>query len=69
LERFEKWRVRVRVRQCVWAEVGARIVSELCHMPPETLGKHRDLRGHFDAHRCCGKSLMESALVRVGVRY
>ena len=43
-------------------------VSELCHMPPETPGKHRDLRGHSDAHRCCGKSLIGSALVRVDVR-
>jgi hypothetical protein len=46
------------VRQCVSAEVGIRIVSELCHIPPETLGKHRLLRGHADAHRCCGKSLI-----------
>ena len=36
---------------------------------PEAAVKHRDLRGHFDAHRCCGKSLMGSALVRFGVRY
>jgi hypothetical protein len=42
------------------------IVSELCQMPPETPVKHRDLRGHSDAHRCCGKSLKESALVSVG---
>ena len=32
-------------------------------------GQHRDLREHADAHRCCGESLMESALVRVGVRF
>ena len=43
-------------------------MSELCHMPPETPGKHRDLRGYSDAHSCCGKSLRESALVRFGVR-
>ena len=24
-------------------------VSELCHMPAETPGRHRDLRGHADA--------------------
>ena len=27
-------------------------------MPAETAVKHRDLRGHSDAHRCCGKSLI-----------
>jgi hypothetical protein len=43
-------------------------VSELCQMPPEIPVKQRDLRGHSDAHRCSGKSLMESALVRFGVR-
>jgi hypothetical protein len=43
-------------------------VSELCQIPLETPVKQRDLRGHSDAHRCCGKSLMGSALVRVGVR-
>ena len=32
----------------------------------ETPVKHRDLREHADAHRC-GKSLMESALVRGNV--
>jgi len=37
--------------------------------PPDTPGKHRDWRRHSDAHRCCGKSLMEGALMRVGVRY
>ena len=35
---------------------------------PETAGKHRDLRGHGDAHRCCEKSWFESALVGFGVR-
>jgi hypothetical protein len=49
-------------------EVEFGLVSELCQIPPETPGKHRGLRGHSDAHRCCGKSLMESALGRVGVR-
>ena len=43
-------------------------MSELCHIPPETLGQHHDLRGHAHAHRCCGKSLIGSALVRFGVR-
>jgi hypothetical protein len=43
-------------------------VSELCQIPLETSGKHRDLREHAEAPSCCGKSLMESALVRVGVR-
>ena len=46
-----------------------RVVSELCQIPPETSVKHRDLRGHSDSHRCCGKSFMEGALVRFGVRY
>ena len=42
--------------------------ASLAHIP-ESPVKHRDLRGHSDAHRCCRKPLMESALVRVGVRY
>jgi hypothetical protein len=37
-------------------------------MPPETLGQHRHLRGHAGADRCCGKSLIGSALVRFSVR-
>ena len=35
---------------------------------PRTAGKHRDLRGHGDAHRCREKSLFGSALVGFGVR-
>ena len=50
------------------AQVGIRVVSELCHIPPETLGQHGHLRGHADAHRCCGKSLIGNALVGFGVR-
>ena len=42
-------------------------VSELCQIPSETPDQHGDLWGHSDAYRCCRKSLMESALVRVGV--
>ena len=61
--------VSLGVRRCVSPQVASRVVSELCQMPPETPGKHGDLRGHSDAHRCCRKSLMESGLVRVGVRY
>ena len=41
--------------------------QELCHIPAETLGKHRHLRGDADAHRCCGKSLMGTALAGFGV--
>ncbi len=37
---------------CV-AEVQIGIVSELCHIPPETPGQHRHLRGHAESHRCC----------------
>ena len=37
-------------------------------MPPETLGQHRHLRGHAGADRCCGKSLIGSALVRFSAR-
>ena len=44
-----------------------RIVSELCQKRPETPVKHRDLRGYSDAHHCCRKSLIGSALV--GFRY
>ena len=43
-------------------------VSELCHMPPETTVKHRRLRGHVDAYRCCVKWLIGSALVGLDVR-
>ena len=35
---------------------------------PETLGGYRHLWGHAEADRCCGKSLIRSALVRFGVR-
>ena len=35
---------------------------------PETLGQHRHLRGNAEADRCCGKSLIESALVGLSVR-
>ena len=44
-----------------------RFVSERCHMTPETPVKHRRLREHVDGHRCCGKSLIRSALVRLTV--
>jgi len=37
-------------------------------MASETPVTYRDLRRHSDAHQCCGKSLVRSALVRVGVR-
>ena len=37
-------------------------------MPPETPVKHRRLRGHVDAYRCCVKSLIGSALVGFDVR-
>jgi hypothetical protein len=53
------------LRDVCWhasAEVTIRIVSGLCQVPAETPAKHRHLQGHSDAHRCCGKSLMESAL-------
>jgi len=36
------------------AQVGIRVVSELCHIPPETLGQHCHLRAYVDAHRCSG---------------
>ena len=47
--------------------VTALCVRTVCQMPPETPVKHRDLRGHSDAHRCCVKSLMGTALVRFAV--
>ena len=43
-------------------------MSELCQMAPETLGQHHHLRGHGDAHRCCGKSSIGSALVYLDMR-
>ena len=60
--------MRLDACRCVLAEVAFRIVSELCHIPSETPGEHRDLRGHADAHRCCTKSLIGTALVGFGVR-
>src|SRR5688572_4658759 len=54
--------------QCVSRELELVFVSELCHIPPETLGQHRHLRGHAEADRCCGKSLIGSALMRFRVR-
>ena len=56
------------VDQCVSAEVELRLVSELCHISPETLGEHRHLQGHAEADRCCRKSLIGSALGCFGVR-
>ena len=44
------------------------LVSGLCQMRPPGPVKHRDWRGHCEAHRCCGKPLMESALVHFGMR-
>jgi hypothetical protein len=38
------------------------------HIPPATLDRHCDLRGHVDAYRCCVKSLIGRALVGFGVR-
>ena len=35
---------------------------------PATPRKHRDLRGHSDAHPCCGKSLMGGVLMVLGMR-
>jgi len=43
-------------------------VSELCHIPPETLGKLCRLPGHVDVYRCCRNPLIGSALVGFGVR-
>jgi pimeloyl-ACP methyl ester carboxylesterase len=57
--------VRVRDRR---GEVEIRFVSELCHIPLETPGTHRDLRRHADVHRCFVKSLIGSALVGFGMR-
>jgi hypothetical protein len=53
---------------CASAQLGARIVSELCHISPESHGKHRHLWGHVNAHRCWVKSLIPSVLVGPGVR-
>jgi hypothetical protein len=52
----------------VSAEVGVRLVSELCHIPAETVLKHRVLPRCSDAYRCCGKLLMGTALVRFDLR-
>ena len=40
---------RVRGADFTFGYVAAETVSELCHMPPESLGQHRHLRGHTDA--------------------
>jgi hypothetical protein len=49
-------------------EVEIRLVSELCQIRPEVLIEHRRLRGPLRCTSCCGKSLMESALVGCDVR-
>jgi hypothetical protein len=56
------------IRLCSMPQVAGGIVSELCHIPPETPGKHLHLRRHVDAYRCWVKSLIGSALVGFGVR-
>jgi hypothetical protein len=43
-------------------------VSELCHIAAETPVEQRDLPGHSDAHRCCGKCLLGTVLVGLDVR-
>jgi len=43
-------------------------VSELCQIPPETLGQHGDLQRHVAAHHCGVNSLIGTALVGFGVR-
>jgi len=60
--------VLIGVCPCSPPEVEIETVSELCHIPPQTPGEHGHLGGHADGHRCCGKSLIESALVGFGVR-
>ena len=60
--------MRTDAHELASCEVRSTFVSELCHIPPETLGQHRHLRGHAEADRCWGKSLIGSALVRLGVR-
>jgi hypothetical protein len=49
-------------------QVIIRTVSGLCQMIPETPLKQLELRRRSDAHRCCGKSLIETALVGVDAR-
>ena len=60
--------VLYRASRCASAEVRIRIVSELCDILTQTPGKHGDLRGDGDAHRCYGKSLAGRALVGFAVR-
>jgi hypothetical protein len=43
--------MRTDAHQLTLCEVRSDFVSELCHIPPETLGQHRHLRGYVDAHR------------------
>ena len=59
---------RHQCHRAVRSQLRSVFVSELCQIPRDTPVKHRDLQGHSDAHRCCRKSLMEGALVRVGMR-
>ena len=47
---------------------GCNFCVRTVHMSPKTPGQRRDLRGHTDVHRCCGKSLMGTALVSFDVR-
>ena len=61
-----------RTKRCSLMCVAVKSVAVLCQncvrYPPATQVKHRDLRGHSDAHCCCGKSLIASALVGFDVR-
>jgi hypothetical protein len=61
-------RTRRRRDTTLGRQVARDSVSELCQIAPETPVEDRDWRGHSDAHGCCGKALMRSALVRVAVR-
>ena len=60
--------VRARTSPCASAQKIIGTVSELCHMPPETLGEHRHLATRIDEHRCRGKWFIRTAFVGVDVR-
>src|SRR5215813_7147862 len=61
-DRVDATRRRTQKHLATTAEVDSVVVSELCHIRPQTPGQHGDLRGHVNAYRCCVKSSIASAV-------
>jgi hypothetical protein len=55
----------LRTNRCASAEVQLMIASELCHLPQKPRKNTHDLGRQADAHRCCVKSLIGTAMVGI----